>query len=675
MGSLLAQTEPTEAYQYRVNLNDVQEDQLKVELTVPTSITDKDLTFQFPKIIPGTYEISDYGQFVSSLKAYDKRGREFPVQRIDQNTWKIDGKKITKITYLIQDSWDADLRTPVFEPGGSNFEALKNYVLSANACFGFFENKEKLPYVVTFDRPSNFYATTSLKRVGGDFDTDIFKAQDYHELVDAPVMYCPPDTVNFKLGYGDIQISVYSPNGKVTAKDLEKDVRPMLEAQNQYLGNILPVDRYSFIVYLSPNGYQTGKVGALEHARSSLFCLLEEKPEKISKMVVDIASHEFFHMVTPQYIHSEEIHNFDFVNPQMSKHLWLYEGVVEYMAKHMQAKYDILSDDGYMVTIRNQVRNSTRYKQGISLTEMSENILMDPYAKQYQNIYYKGAVIAMCLDLELLRLSKGKYDIQMLLRDLSGFYGQDTPFKDDELFDKIIEITGYRQLRTFFDKYIEGTELPDYNQFVKPFGLAYYPEAEVDEISALGGIENGVVSTDTLGRFYISNAKKLDEFGKDYIGLQQGDIILEWDGRPFRTKTASSILISYLNNVKAGDLLKIALLRKNEAGQEERIDKEITVVTIPTKKRHVFKILPNPTEQQLAMRKRWLEKHWYHTVKKRRSWGAALFLGSCSPKKRSPARRAPKRELQTQTDENSRCLWDGLQTQLSQSTYQSQVNP
>lgn len=604
---LRAQTEPNEAYQYRINLNDVQEDQLKVELTVPTSITDKDLMFQFPKIIPGTYEISNYGQFVSSLKAFDKKGREFPVDRIDQNTWKINGKKITKITYLIQDSWDADLREAVFEPGGTNIEALKNYILSANGCFGFFEDKEKLPYIITYDRPANFYATTSLKRIGGDFDTDIFKAQDYHELVDAPVMYCPPDTVNFKLGYGDIQISVYSPNGIVTAKDLAKDVRPMLEAQNQYLGNILPVDRYSFIIYLSPTGYASGAAGALEHARSSLFCLLEEKPEKISKMVVDIASHEFFHMVTPLYIHSEQIHYFDFVNPEMSKHLWLYEGVVEYMAKHMQAKYNIVSDEDYLTTLRGQVQNSTRYKQGISLTEMSSNCLIDPYAKQYQNIYYKGAIIAMCLDLELLRLSKGKYDIQMLLRDLSGFYGQDTPFQDEELFDKIIEITGYKQLRSFFERYIEGTETPDYNKFVEPFGVEYHPEAEVQEISPLGGIENGVVKRDSLSRFYVSNSKKLDKFGTDFIGLQQGDVILKWDGRPFTPQTASSILFSYLNTVREGDALKVTILRKNEAGQEEAIEKDITVTKIPTMKRHVFKFAPNPTEEQLMMRKRWLD--------------------------------------------------------------------
>lgn len=602
------QTEQTEAYQYKIDLNNVQEDQLTVELIVPEGIPDKDLTFKFPKIIPGTYEISDYGQFVSSLKAFDKKGREYGVERTDQNTWKIAGKKIYRITYLIQDSWDAEVRTPVFEPGGTNIEALKNYVLSANGCFGFFEGREKLPYVVTYNRPANFYATTSLKRIGGDFDSDIFKAQDYHELVDAPIMYCQPDTTNFKLGYGDIQISVYSPNGKVTAKDVAEKVRPMLEAQNQYLGNILPVDRYSFIIYLSPNGYPSGSAGALEHARSSLFCLIEEKPEKISKMIVDIASHEFFHMVTPLYIHSEEIHNFDFVNPKMSKHLWLYEGVIEYMAQHMQAKYDLVSDEAFLKTIRDKVRNSTRFKQGMSLTEMSENCLIEPYSKQYQNIYYKGAMLAMCLDLELLKLSKGKYDIQMLLRDLSGFYGQDTPFKDDELFQKIIEITGFKQLKGFFENYIVGTTTPDYNDFVKPFGVEYFEKATVDEISPLGGIENGVIGKDSTNRFFISKYEKLDKFGKEIIGLQEGDVIKKWDGKPFTLSTASAVLFSFLGGVKEGDNLNLVLLRKDENGKEIEIEKNVEIVKIPIMKKHVFKFVENPTEEQLKMRKRWLSK-------------------------------------------------------------------
>jgi predicted metalloprotease with PDZ domain len=48
--------------------------------------------------------------------------------------------------------------------------------------------------------------------------------------------------------------------------------------------------------------------------------------------MMDVVSHEFFHIVTPLSIHSKEIQDFDYNDPKMSEHLWMYEGVTEYFA-------------------------------------------------------------------------------------------------------------------------------------------------------------------------------------------------------------------------------------------------------------------------------------------------------------------------------------------------------
>lgn len=606
-GVAIAQDE-TNMYRYRVDLNGVANDMVSVELMVPLNILEDEMTFHFPKIIPGTYEILDYGRFINGLKAFDSKNVELEVERTDPNTWVIKkSKKLAKITYFIEDTWDANLREAVFEPSGSNIEANKNFVLNGNTAFGFFKGKEQLPFKLSFDRPAKFYASTSLRRIGGDFDTDVFKANTYHELVDAPVMYCEPDTVNFKLGYGDIQISVYSPNKLTSAKDLAKRIRPVLEAQNHYLGNILPVDRYSFIIYLSPEGYSSGSVGALEHARSSMFCLTEEEPDKIGKLVIDIASHEFFHIVTPLYIHAEQIHNFDFMNPKMSKHLWLYEGVIEYMAQHMQAKEDLITDEEFMDVLGEKVRSSARYKADISLSELSSKCLEDPYIKQYNNIYYKGAITAACFDLALLKNSGGKYDVQVLLRDLSMYYGQDRAFKDEELFDQIIKLSKQPALKDFFTKYIDGAEKLPYNEFLEPFGVEFLESAKIKEISPLGGIENGALKTDTLERFYISKFEKLDEFGKNYLKFQANDIIQEWNGKALTVKNVSGVLIAYMNSIKEGDPIEVKILRKDDKGNLQPMTLKANITKIDTEQKNVFRLKENPTEQQLALRKAWLE--------------------------------------------------------------------
>jgi predicted metalloprotease with PDZ domain len=106
--------------------------------------------------------------------------------------------------------------------------------------------------------------------------------------------------------------------------------------------NGLPVLSYQFLYYFEdpekgPKGKGDGGYGALEHSYSSLYFLPETALEpNLHSMVNEVSSHEFLHILTPLNLHSEEIENFDFVNPKMSQHLWLYEGVTEYFAHLVQ---------------------------------------------------------------------------------------------------------------------------------------------------------------------------------------------------------------------------------------------------------------------------------------------------------------------------------------------------
>ena len=63
--SLSAQT-----YEYKVDLNTVENDELTVELKVP-ALKQKDLYFQMPAMVPGTYSVYNFGRFVSNFKRHD----------------------------------------------------------------------------------------------------------------------------------------------------------------------------------------------------------------------------------------------------------------------------------------------------------------------------------------------------------------------------------------------------------------------------------------------------------------------------------------------------------------------------------------------------------------------------------------------------------------------------
>ena len=114
------------SYHYSVDLTKVNNDELKVELVTP-EVTEQEIVFHMPKIVPGTYMNSDFGKFVHNVKAYDKSGRQLQVTALpDSNSWSIKkATKLYKIEYNVEDTWDSKVKHAVYEMAGTNFEEGK----------------------------------------------------------------------------------------------------------------------------------------------------------------------------------------------------------------------------------------------------------------------------------------------------------------------------------------------------------------------------------------------------------------------------------------------------------------------------------------------------------------------------------------------------------------------
>lgn len=593
-----------ESYNYSVDLTQADNDQLTVTLDLNDQKLKKGqkIVFTLPAIVPGTYSISDYGRFVTSFKALDAKGRELKVKKKGNNAWVISkgkkGKKLAKIVYTVEDSWDTSISdNVVFEPSGTNFEAGKNFVINNHCLFGFFEGQELLPYNLSFTRPSNFFGATSLKQINTSTkaNTDVFYADNYHYLVDAPIMYCEPDTATLRIGDTDVLISTYSKSKQVSSAFVASRVKPLLEAQRIYLGGTLPVDRYAFLIYINDAFYQSGAYGALEHSYSSLYTFLDDAPENIAQTVTDIAAHEFFHIVTPLNIHSEEIQNFDFTTPQMSKHLWLYEGVTEYSSSHVQVQQQMISIEEYLNVLASKMRGADQYKDDLPFTVMSKECLKK-YEDQYGNVYEKGALIGMCLDLQIRILSEGEKGIRDLLDGLSGMYGKDKAFKDDELFDKIEELT-YPGVRKFLDVYVAGPKALPIERLLKEAGIVYEATAIDYEISL--GISPRAVGFDGT-HFFIKGADGIDEFGKD-LGFEVQDKIKVWNGEALNIKNINQVLGGFMMSASEGNPLEVVVERE---GKDVTLKTEVKKVGV--EKKHGLSVMEEATAKQLKIRKQWL---------------------------------------------------------------------
>lgn len=593
-------------YQVSLDLINVSYDQVKVTI-IPPKMEEDLAEYHMAKIVPGTYSISDFGRFVVDFEAFDGNGESLKVKKTSTNKWQIsDARSLAKVTYKVHDTfdefkaYDSDSENIVFEPGGTNIEAERDvFVINTFGFIGYFKGHKFHPYELTVKHNENIQGATALEKIRSTATSDTYTARDFNFLADGPLMYSVPDMVTKQLANAEILVSVFSPNKALSAQDVMDKISDLMEAQSKYLGGELPVERYAYLIYLLDGPSLSGAMGALEHSYSSVYSLPEGSADRIGQTVRDVAAHEFFHIVTPLNIHSEQIGNFDYIDPKMSKHLWLYEGCTEYAAMHVQAKYGLYDGDKFLEEIQDKMRVRDQFPKDVPFTVMSENILDEKYEPMYVNVYYKGALIGMCLDLQLLKLSDGKYDLQNLMRDLAKKYGPERSFEDDKLFEEIEALT-YPEIGEFLRTYVAGEKELPLQEYLGWAGINYEPEREVETFS-LGQIGLNVNEDQEI---YVTTTASMNDFGKA-MGYEEGDVLKSINGEEISLATIERVLGSYGEGMEAGDKVKVEVYREVK-GKRKRLKLKAKAVKTTRSEKHFLKFEENPSEDQQNLRDSWL---------------------------------------------------------------------
>ncbi|MEM0940943.1 MAG: peptidase M61 [Bacteroidota bacterium] len=601
--SLTTTLSAQEKYKVTIDLTQVNDDKIPVEIMVP-SVGEEEIEYHMPKIVPGTYSISDFGRFVVDFKALDSLGNLLTTDKTSTNRWVIkDANRLSKITYWIEDSFDefdGYGGNKLFEPGGMSIEADKNvYVLNTFGFAGYLKGYKFKPFELIINHEEKIKGATSLKKINETPSSDTYIAENYNFFADAPLMYCEPDIVSKEIAGANVLVSVYSPNEVLSATNVMDNIDELMEAQAKYLGGKLPVDRYVYLIYLFDSQTISGSYGALEHSYSSLYTLPEMDPERISQTVKDVAAHEFFHIVTPLNIHSEEIHNFNYIDPEMSQHLWLYEGVTEYAAQHVQVKYGLYDLEDFLFELSNKMGQQDHYGVDIPYTEFSENILEPENERRYGDVYAGGALIAMCLDLTIIKSTNRQKDLQTVLRALAKEYGPMKAFKDEELFSKIESITT-PEVGAFLRNHVGGTEPLPYSKILGWAGIHYVEDSEEMVITA--GNFTPAVNEDQ--EIYVEDIENMNAFGKN-LGLEVGDVLLEWNGNPLKLETFSTIVEDFYNNTREKDKVEV-LVRRNVKGKIKKKKLKAKATMVKSSQKHELEAIENPSLEQQRIKSFWL---------------------------------------------------------------------
>lgn len=593
-----------------IDITKVSEDKLPVVINPGRFIKDT-VTYYMPKVIPGTYALGSYGRFIEDFKALDYSGNELTFTHPDDNTWIIaNGKELDKIVYYVNDTYDMEVRGGIgeempFSPAGTNIDP-DNYVLNLFGFIGYFDSLKNAQYTLDVTSPAVFKYSSALESTGmksssdGTAITRSYVAPRYFDIMDNPMMYGKLDIEEFMVGDVKIVLSVYSPNQVHTASELKETVFKMMQSQKAYLGDLNSTTRYDIFLYLSEGKEDSPKgFGALEHHKSTTVVLMESSSkERLAKSITDVVAHEFFHIVTPLSVHSEDVHYFDYINPSFSKHLWMYEGLTEYFAQHFQVYEDLISKEEFYNEVTEKMAIASRFDDTMSFTVMSENVMEDPYAKSYLNVYYKGAMIGLCLDILMREESNGQRSLLSLMKELSNKYGINKPFNDDTIIDEITEMT-YPSVGKFLTDHVIGTTPIDYDEYFKKVGLVM-GETQV-EASYIQGGKGFIFEADRekMILFFSENVKE-NSFWVEQ-GALPGDIIKEINGNVFTIENAQALLGGMYQWQPGQDFeLKV-----------ERDGKEVVFKGALTPAYTTEEMLmedDNATQEQINLRKAWLNE-------------------------------------------------------------------
>lgn len=586
-----------QAYKVEIDLKKVSSKGIKVRVQLPDSLSNEDV-FCFPAIIPGTYARYDFGRVVTKFRAEDSRGKKVSFKRENTNTFSFKkNKQVKYLEYWVKDTWQEKKSTNyIFQPAGTYFNEGKVYVLNFSGIVGYVQSKSKLPFELKISYPENLFGSTSVTTKTITKGNDTYLIKDYNELIDSPMLYCKADTTSFYAGDSKIGFSIFSENDIVNAQVVANSMKPLTFSLKDFFGK-LPVKNYQFLYYFSdPSNKKTrgdGGLGALEHNYSSFYFLIEQKDTtSIKHMVRDVSSHEFFHILTPLNIHSEEIQNFDFQSPKMSKHLWMYEGMTEYFAHLVQEKGGLITQKRFMEIIRSKMIEADNYPNH-SFTEMSSKILQDEFKPSYANVYEKGAVIAFLLDIKLNELSEGKKNLKDLMLELSALYGPNKSFPDSSLFD-VIEKISYPQIKTFLIDYVQGNKELPYEEYLKKIGWQYLSE-EKDTVDGFG--KNGFYYDQSLNGIFVYAVDPIN----NPLAIKNNDLIISLNGIKITEQNAIEKL-EELTKPNAGKLYEIELLRDKKS-----IKNSGTTVLYERTRKNVIKEIENINESQIKFREWMLE--------------------------------------------------------------------
>lgn len=417
---------------------------------------DGPLDLVLPAWIPGSYRIRDFARHVQDFSA---GGR--PWRKTAKGRWRVPGGGDLTVTYRV---WAFELSVHA-----SHLDDEHAFVNGAGV-FMYADGLKDAPVALEVRAPRGWRIATGLERRGR-----LFLAPDYDALIDSPLEIGRFKLRTFRVRGIPHRLVFHGWAGESFLDPLARDLRRIVETSSRIMGN-LPYREYHFLLHEALD-----RPGGLEHRNS---CALQQPPdgyrprEKYENLLT-LAAHEHFHVWNVKRLRPRELGPFDYEREVHTRLLWTAEGLTSYYDSLILCRTGILSPERYLRRLADRIRKFEE-KPGRRHQSLSE-ASFDAWIKLYQpnenapntqmSYYEKGALVGLCLDLEIRRRSAGRWSLDDVLRTLHGrCLRLGRGFTEAE-FRGVCERAAGASLDRFFADFVDGTAEIPWNRFLSAAGL------------------------------------------------------------------------------------------------------------------------------------------------------------------------------------------------------------
>ncbi len=566
---------------YNVSFPEAQAHYADIEMTI-NGLKQDELELKMPVWTPGSYLVREFARNIETLSA-SANGKPLAANKIRKNIWKLNtaGIGTVVVKYRVY-AFEISVRT--------SFIDASHAFLSSPDMFIYPGNMLHSPATIHIN-PYKGWTTvsTSLEKVNGDAFTR--HSPDFDILFDSPIEIGTQDVFDFEASGVHYEVCMVG-GGNYENDRLKKDMASIVEQETAIYGEN-PNKHYTFIVH---NALKGG--GGLEHLSSTTLGASRDaydtKPGY--ENFLSLAAHEHFHLWNVKRLRPIALGPFDYDNENYTTNLWIAEGFTAYYQDIIVHRTQLYPTDNYLGVLAEDI-NQLENSEGAKVQTLAESSY-DAWIKAYRpnensgnttiSYYTKGAIIALLLDLEIINDSQAKYSLDDVMKYMYNEYYkvQKRGYTDAEFKAGVEKFAG-KNLDDFYAKYINGLTPVDYNHYL---GFAGYKLT--DELASSNDAALGIATIPNIQRVVVTAVAR--NSAAWISGINVNDEIIEIDGEPVSDAT------KLINGKKPGKQINVTVIR-------DGINMDIPVTLLKsTKVKYKIEELPNPTAEQLTVRKKWL---------------------------------------------------------------------